>query len=181
MRELRQIFGSFFKIGLFTFGGGYAMIPLVEREIIRDRRWIEPGQFAELLALAQSAPGPISLNTAVFVGYKLRGYPGALAGVVGVALPSFVIMLIIAVFFTGLRDNPYVAAAFAGMRPAVVALIVVPVIGLLRGTGLWAYPVAAAAAFAIWFLGVSPVWLIVAGAGGGIAFVLVRNRKEVRR
>ena len=88
MAELLKIFYSFFKIGLFTFGGGFAMIPLIEREVIERRRWIAKEDFVDMLVLAQSAPGPIALNAAVFAGYKVRGFVGAMAAVLGVVIPS---------------------------------------------------------------------------------------------
>ncbi len=132
MRPLFTLFWSFFKIGIFTFGGGYAMIPLIRREVIDRRNWIAERDFLDLLTLAQSAPGPISLNTSVFVGYKMRGYAGAVASILGVVVPSFVIILLIALLFADIRYNPIVDAAFKGMRTAVVALFVVPVISLAR-------------------------------------------------
>ena len=123
MASLWSIFYSFLKIGAFTFGGGYAMIPLIEAEMIQKRGWLSREEFINQLTIAQSVPGPIALNTAVFVGYKTRGLKGALAALVGVIIPSFVIILLIATYFTDFKDNPTVAAAFKGMRPAVVALI----------------------------------------------------------
>ena len=126
MQSLATIFVSFLKIGMFTFGGGYAMLPLIERELITKRKWIEQKEFLDLLTLAQSVPGPIAVNTSVFVGYKVRGLRGAAAALLGTVTSSFVIILAIAIFFAGIRQNPVVDAAFKGMRPAVVALIVVP-------------------------------------------------------
>lgn len=181
MKELWRMFRSFFKIGLFTFGGGYAMIPIIEREVIDNRGWIDRDEFLELLTLAQSAPGPISLNTSVFVGYKMRGYAGALAALLGVVLPSFSIILVIAVYFSHIRDNAVVDAAFKGMRPAVVALIIAPIISLARGMGLWRYVVAALTALAIWYLGFSPIYLILAAALAGILVELYNSRKNVTR
>ncbi len=166
------LFLSFLKIGAFTFGGGYAMIPLIEREVIDRRRWLQRSEFLDLLTLAQSAPGPISLNTAVFVGYKVRGYRGALASILGVVLPSFLIILLLAIFFAGVRENPWVDAAFRGMRPAVVALIVYPVISLARGMHPAMLGVIAASALAIWYLDWSPVALLFGGALLGIAWEL---------
>ena len=133
MQRLTTIFVSFLKIGMFTFGGGYAMLPLIERELITKRKWIEQKEFLDLLTLAQSVPGPIAVNTAVFVGYKVRGLRGAAAALLGTVTPSFVIILVIAIFFAGIRQNPVVDAAFKGMRPAVVALIIGPVLTLSRG------------------------------------------------
>ena len=113
------------------------MIPLIEREMIDRRGWIARGDFLELLTLAQSAPGPIALNSAVFVGYKIAGYRGAFSAVAGVVLPSFVIILLIAIYFTDIRENRYVDAAFKGMRPAVIALIAAPILNLARGMVWW--------------------------------------------
>lgn len=178
MNLLSELFWSFFKIGLFTFGGGYAMIPLIQREVIDTKGWIARDEFIDLLTLAQSAPGPIALNTSVFVGYKIRGYAGAVAAILGVVVPSFAIILLIAVFFSGVRDNLFVDAAFKGMRPAVVALIVVPVISLARGMHPAMYAVIAATAVAVWYFGISPVCLIAAAAACGIAWEIRLAKKS---
>ena len=169
---LFTIFASFFKIGAFTFGGGYAMIPLIEREVIDRRAWVARQEFLDLLTLAQSVPGPISLNTAVFVGYRMRGLRGAAAALAGTVLPSFVIILLIALFFADVRQNPVVDAAFKGMRPAVVALIIGPVVSLARGMRWPMYVVIAAAALAIWGLGWSPIYVLAGAAAAGIAWEL---------
>jgi chromate transporter len=181
MRELLTMFGSFFKIGLFTFGGGYAMVPIIQREVIDHRGWIDRDEFVELLTLAQSAPGPIALNTSVFVGYKVRGYAGALAALLGVVVPAFTVILIVAIYFAQFRENVYVNAAFKGMRPAVVALIVSPIVSLSRGMGAWKYVLAAAVALFVWWSGVSPIWLIVVAAVVGVAIELFNSRKHVER
>ncbi len=181
MRELLTMFGSFFKIGLFTFGGGYAMVPIIQREVIDRRGWIDRDEFVELLTLAQSAPGPIALNTSVFVGYKMRGYAGALAALLGVVVPAFTVILIVAIYFAQFRENVYVNAAFKGMRPAVVALIVSPIVSLSRGMGAWKYALAAAVALFVWWSGVSPIWLIIVAAGVGVAIELYNSRKQVER
>ncbi|MBQ9147304.1 MAG: chromate transporter [Rikenellaceae bacterium] len=181
MRELLTMFGSFFKIGLFTFGGGYAMVPIIQREVIDRRGWVDRDEFIELLTLAQSAPGPIALNTSVFVGYKMRGYAGALAALLGVVVPAFTVILIVAIYFAQFRENVYVNAAFKGMRPAVVALIVSPIVSLSRGMGAWKYALAAAVALFVWWSGVSPIWLIIVAAGVGVAIELYNSRKHVER
>lgn len=170
--SLAALFGSFWKIGCFTFGGGYAMLSIIRHEVTERRTWIDRDEFLSLLTLAQSAPGPISLNTAVFVGYKVRGWSGALAALAGSVLPSFLIMLTVALFFTGIRDNAIVEAAFKGMRPAVVALIAGPLFSLSRGMhrALWA--VIVLTAFAVWHFGISPVWLLPVAAAAGIAWTL---------
>ena len=171
MRELLTMFGSFFKIGLFTFGGGYAMVPIIQREVIERRGWID----------RQSAPGPIALNTSVFVGYKMRGYAGALAALLGVVVPAFTVILIVAIYFAQFRENIYVNAAFKGMRPAVVALIVAPVISLSKGMGAWKYLIAALTAAVVWYGGLSPIWLIVVAAVAGVLIELYNGHKHVER
>jgi len=181
MRELLTMFGSFFKIGLFTFGGGYAMVPIIQREVIERRGWIDREEFIELLTLAQSAPGPIALNTSVFVGYKMRGYAGALAALLGVVVPAFTVILIVAIYFAQFRENIYVNAAFKGMRPAVVALIVAPIISLSKGMGAWKYLIAALTAAVVWYGGLSPIWLIVVAAVAGVLLELYNGHKHVER
>ena len=177
MRELIEILKSFLKIGAFTFGGGYAMIPIIQYEVVNRRGWLSEKEFVELLTIAQAAPGPISLNTAVFVGYKCKGYKGALAAIMGVVIPSFVIILAVAMFFHTMRDNRWVDAAFKGMRPAVVALIVAPIVGLAKGLHWVLISVATATALAVWYFGFSPVWLLIAGAIGGALWVAKRGEE----
>ena len=154
------------------------MLPLIERELIDKRRWIEQKEFLDLLTLAQSVPGPIAVNTSVFVGYKVRGLGGAIAALLGAVLPSFVIILAIALFFADIRQNPVVDAAFKGMRPAVVALIIGPVISLARGMHWAMFIVIAAAALAIWGLNWSPIWVLVGAALLGIAWELFIVKKK---
>ncbi len=180
MRESLSLFYSFFKIGLFTFGGGYAMIPLVQREVVR-KGWILEDQFLELLTLAQSAPGPLALNTAVFVGYRVKGYRGVALSVFGIILPSFVIILIIAIYLHSFRDNHVVAAVFKGIRPAVVALMLTPVFGFSKGLGWKRGVLAVVAAFLVWYFSISPVYLIIFGALGGIAWGWWRLRRELEK
>lgn len=180
MGKYWELFYSFLKIGTFTFGGGYAMIPIIQREVIDRRHWVEERDFLDLLTLAQSAPGPIALNTAVFVGYKLYGYRGALAALMGVVVPSFTIILVVAVFFSQIRHNALVDAAFKGMRPVVVALMLSPILGFVKGMRWWLIAVACGVALAVWHLGFSPIYLLVAGAVAGLLWAATRG-KEVER
>lgn len=156
------------------------MIPIIEKEVIDNRGWIERKEFLDLLTLAQSAPGPISLNTAVFVGYKLYGYRGALTALLGVVLPSFLILLMVAIFFAQIRHNAVVDAAFKGIRPVVVALMFAPALGFARTLNGVAMAIAAAAALLIWHFGLSPILLLLAGALVGLLLV-ARRGKEVER
>lgn len=156
------------------------MIAIIEHEVITRRGWIARSDFLDLLALAQSAPGPISLNTAVFVGYRLKGLRGAFASILGIVIPSFVIILLVALLFADVRHNPYVDAAFKGMRPAVIALIVAPIFSLTRGMNRWLWCVIGITALAVWWLGWSPIYLLGAAAIGGIIWELwiVKGRQR---
>ena len=116
-----EAFSIFFKIGAFTIGGGYAMVPLIEDEIVTKRRWIAKEDFIDLLAIAQSAPGILAVNISIFIGYRLRGIRGSIVTALGTILPSFLIILAIALFFHNFKDNVYVERIFKGIRPAVVA------------------------------------------------------------
>lgn len=178
---LLQLFTTFFKIGLFTFGGGYAMIPLIQREVIEKNRWISDKDFLDMLVLAQSIPGPIAVNTAVFVGYKTRGVVGAIVTTLGTVLPSFIVILLMALFFAEVRENRYVDAAFRAMRPAVVALIVAPLMGMVKGMKWYLAAVSAAVALAVWYFGISPIYLIGAGVAVGIVLAVANGRKEMKR
>lgn len=151
---LPQLFSTFFRIGAFTFGGGWAMISLIEREIVEKRGWIRREEFLDQLAVAQSLPGLLAVNISVAVGDKLRGLRGSLAAAAGTILPSFIIILAIAVFLNpeSITSSPTLSAIFKGIRPVVVALIVAPVItsakaAKLTWRTLW---IPAVVAVAIW-------------------------------
>ena len=178
---LLELFTTFFKIGLFTFGGGFAMIPFIEREVIERKRWIERKDFVDMLVLAQSVPGPVAVNTAVFVGYKRAGVAGAVAATLGMVLPSFLAILLLALFFAEVRDNRYVDAAFRAMRPAVVALIVAPLVGLTKGMRWYLIALAGVVAMAVWYFGFSPIYLIAGGVAVGVFMAVYNGRKGVQR
>ena len=153
------------------------MIPLIEQEIVGRRRWISSDDFSETLALAQSAPGPISINSAVFVGYKTRGFKGVLATVFGTVIPPFIVILLVAIFFYDIRNNEAVERIFNGLRPAVVALIAVPVVNMLKKKNFaWnVVLIAAVAAIAISVLNISPIYVIILAAIGGIIYYFIRK------
>lgn len=164
-----QSFTIFFKIGLFTIGGGYAMVPLIQDELVEKRKWIGKDDFIDLLALAQSVPGIFAVNIAIFIGYKLRKFRGALAMALGTILPSFLIILAIALFFHKFKEYRVVENIFKGIRPAVVALIAAPTFSMAKSAKINRHTVwiPVLSALLIWLLGVSPVYvIIVAGTGG---------------
>lgn len=127
-----QLFWTYLKIGTFTLGGGYAMLPLIEKEVVDVHHWIDSKEFVNMIALAQAAPGLIAVNSAIFIGKKIYGWRGVVACILGAVLPSIVIILLIAMFFREIKNNPTVEAIFKGVRPAVVALISATVIRLAR-------------------------------------------------
>ena len=167
-----ESFKTFFKIGIFTLGGGYAMIPLIEEEVVNKKQWVSKDEMLDLIAIAQSCPGVFAINIATFIGYKLKKERGAIATTIGTALPSFLIILAIAIFFSQFKDNPYVAAIFRGIRPAVVALIAVPTFNLGRRAKLNRYTIwiPIVCALAIWALGVSPIYIIIIAAIAGYLY-----------
>ena len=164
-----SLFFIFAKIGTFTLGGGYAMLPLMERELVDKRAWVSRADFLDLVAVAQAAPGILAVNMAIFTGYKLARTRGAVWAALGAVLPSFLIILWIALFFHAYQNNSWVVRIFKGVRPAVVALIAVPVLRLAKTAKITYKTVwlAVAAALLVWALHVSPVYVIIfAGLGG---------------
>ena len=159
-----ETFGIFFKIGAFTIGGGYAMVPLIENEIVTKRKWITQDDFINLLAISQSAPGILAVNISIFIGYKLKGIPGSIITALGTILPSFIIILAIALFFHNFQDNVIVERIFKGIRPAVVALIAAPTFSMAKSARISRYniwiPVVCCLLIAAF--GISPIYIIIA-------------------
>ena len=173
------LFLAFMKIGMFTIGGGYAMLPLIQREVV-DRGWMSKEEFIDIFSVAQSLPGIFAVNISIFVGYRLKKKLGGLVCALGTIMPSFVIILLIALCFTQVKDNVWVEEAFKGLRPAVVALIAVPCLTTARSIKL-SYKqlvIPVGAALLIWLVGVSPAWIILAAIVGGLVYGL-NKRKEV--
>ncbi|MDR0370436.1 MAG: chromate transporter [Prevotellaceae bacterium] len=183
MKIYRDLFTSFFRIGLFTFGGGYAMIPLIEAEVVDKKNWIKKPEFIDMLALAQSAPGVMAINTSIFVGHRLRGLKGAIVASLGSALPSFVIILLIAMFFINFKDNPAVERIFKGIRPAVVALIAAPLWRMGKSAKItWKtilFPIGTAVL--IWQFGLSPIIFVAAGILTGIGWGAWKNIRKMNK
>lgn len=160
--SLWQIFVTFAKIGAFTIGGGYAMIPVIQAEMSR-KGWIPEEDLPDIVALSQSAPGVMAVNISIFAGHKLRGVKGSIAATLGSILPSFLIILAIAIFFTAFKDNPWVIKAFKGIRPVVIALILVPMVNMARKccTKWYHWLLALVSLALVAFLNVSPVYIIL--------------------
>lgn len=121
--KILQLFISFFKIGAFSFGGGYAMLPFIKKEIIEVHHWLTTSEFIDILAVSEMTPGPIAINSATFLGYKVAGVIGSIAATLAVVLPSFIVISLIYHFYTKFRNSPYVDWAFKGIRPVVLGLI----------------------------------------------------------
>jgi len=175
-----ESFKTFFKIGLFTLGGGYAMIPLIEEEVVNKHQWVTKEEMLDLIAVAQSCPGVFAINTSIFIGYKLRKVGGAIAAAFGTALPSFLIILCIAMFFHQFSDNKIIAAMFRGIRPAVVALIAVPTFNLAKRAQLNRYTlwIPIVSVFAIWWFGLSPIWVIIIAGIGGYLYGIYEKKEN---
>ena len=171
MKRLLEIFAVFFKIGLFTIGGGYAMLPIIQKEVVETKGWMDDEEFLDAISLTNSLPGPLAINAATFVGYRVYKVKGALAAVLGAASPSVIIILAVAMVFSNLTEYPVVQHIFDGIRPAVVALILYAVIKLAKSAKIteyfnWLIALAALAAIAVF--GLHPIVVIVAAALYGL-------------
>jgi chromate transporter len=177
-RLIWQLFWTFFKIGPVTFGGGYAMIPLIEREIVERNRWLTSKDIADVFAVSESIPGAIAINSATFVGYRVAGIRGAMAAMLGVLLPTFLIVTGLCIVFLQVRDNPKIEAAFKGIRPVIVALIVFAGIkightAVIDKTSLVLVVATVSVLLVVHF---NPVLVIGAGAVIGVLLVRLKAR-----
>ncbi len=175
-----QLFWTYLKIGTFTLGGGYAMLPLIQREVVERKAWIDEEEFLNMIALAQAAPGLIAVNSAIFIGWRVGGWRGVCGAVLGAVLPSFLIILAIAMVFTEWKNLPSVEAAFKGIRPAVVALIAAPLFKMAKAAKItWLTALApVAVALLIWLLHVNPVWVILATIALTIGVVAINGAQK---
>ncbi len=182
MAKYCELFTTFFKVGTFTIGGGYAMIPLIQREVVERRRWLSEEEMLDVIALSQTMPGILAANIAALVGQRLRGTRGALVAVAGNILMPIVFILLIALFFRQFKDNPTVEAIFMGIRPAVVALIAAPVFNLARKAGVTLKTVwiPILAALLISLFGISPILVILAAILLGGLFGLTAGRDSLK-
>lgn len=182
--ELASLFLTFAKIGAFTFGGGWAMISIIQREVVDKHHWITKEEFLDLLAVAQSMPGILAVNISVSVGDKIRGTRGSIVAALGTIMPCFLIILAIAIFLTPeiITSNPVIASIFKGIRPAVVALIVAPVITSAKAAKIgwstaWIPTVVALLIWSKWPIVSNPILFIVLGAVCGYLQLRYTTRK----
>lgn len=175
-----QLFATFFKIGVGTIGGGYAMVPMMQHEIVSRYKWLEEEEFIDILAISQSSPGVFAVNMSSYIGYKLGGVRSAIIATLANILPSFIIILGIAALFGSLKEFPIVEAAFRGIRPVVVALIAAPVFTMARSAKInrynWWIPVVATGL--IFLLGVSPIYVVLVAGLSGYLYGFLRSRQN---
>lgn len=167
-----QLFASFFKIGAFTFGGGYAMLPVIQREVVNKRQWVTDDEFLEVLGVSQSGPGAVAINTAIYLGYKIKGIKGSLAATLGVVMPSFLIILSLATMLNFVIEHPAGKGFFAGVRPAVVGLLISVTIRLfekVKGSHGWIIFVLSVTLLI--FFGIHPAFIILFSAVYGAIFI----------
>ncbi|MDD3214417.1 MAG: chromate transporter [Eubacteriales bacterium] len=178
MKELLELFFSFMSVGVMTFGGGYAMLPMLSREIVEKRQWVSQEEMMDYFSIGQCTPGIIAVNTATFIGYRRRGVLGAAVATIGVVLPSVVIIVLIAAFLDNFMEIVWIQHAFAGVRIAVCALIASTVLKLIKNSAnTWLKICIAALAFiCVAIIGVSPIYVTIAFAVFG-AFFYGRGKK----
>lgn len=185
VKSLETLFFTFFKIGLFTFGGGYAMIALLEEEFIQRRRWLDKDEFLDMAAIAESTPGPVAINSATYLGYKLAKVPGAVTATVAVCLPSFLIIYAISLFFEQFTQLTVIANAFKGIQVCVIYLIFSAGVRMLKAldkspfaTGVLAAVMLVMVGLSLAGVSVSSILLILLSGAAGVAAWLIGRRKE---
>ena len=185
VKSLETLFFTFFKIGLFTFGGGYAMIALLEEEFIQRRRWLDKDEFLDMAAIAESTPGPVAINSATYLGYKLAKVPGAATATVAVCLPSFLIIYAISLFFEQFTQLTVIANAFKGIQVCVIYLIFSAGVRMLKAldkspfaTGVLAAVMLVMVGLSLAGVSVSSILLILLSGAAGVAAWLIGRRKE---
>ena len=184
-QSLGTLFFTFFKIGLFTFGGGYAMIALLEEEFIQRRKWLDKDEFLDMTAIAESTPGPVAINSATYLGYKLAKVPGAATATVAVCLPSFLIIYAISLFFEQFTQLTVIANAFKGIQVCVIYLIFSAGMRMLKSldkspfaTGVLAAVMLVMVGLSLAGVSVSSILLILLSGAAGVAAWLIGRRKE---
>ncbi len=181
--KLVNLFLAFFKIGFFTIGGGYVMLPLIQKEVVDNNKWLSNEEFLDAIAVAQSSPGAVAVNISVYVGYNLGGFLGALVCTLGTVLPSVITILIVAIYLFKYRELAIVSKVFLGVRPAVVSLIAYSALMLGKGVGFgWDKLVFALTSFAlIVFFDISPMIVIIGGALISVVYYAYMDKKEDKK
>ena len=181
MVSLWEIFWIFAKIGAFTIGGGIPMIVAIKSELTK-RKWLNDEDFVDIITLAQTAPGLFAANIAILTGNKLRGTKGSIVATIASCLPPFLIILLIAMFFTGFKDNEYVIRAFKGIRPVVVALIGVPMIDMIKATKMrwWSWIIVVTSMTLVCFMKVSPIYILICVIVVALFISWYNNRRAMR-
>ena len=181
MKTVFQLFSTFFKIGAFTLGGGYAMLSMVEKAVVDKKKWIPADEFWDMIAIVQSLPGVFAVNTALYVGHKIDGRKGAVAAMLGAIIPSIVIILLLATVFREYRDLPVVERIFKGIRPCVVALILAPSLRMIKSAKItWKTAIIpVATVLLIWLCKISPAIVILAAIAGSLVYALVMEKRAI--
>ncbi len=176
---LRALCMTFLKIGAFTFGGGYAMIPMIQREAVETHRWIDESEMLNMIAIAESTPGPIAINTATFIGYKVRGFWGALVATTSVVLPSLLVISLVSLALAFVQNNVWVQSAFAGVRAGVVVLILGAVMKLARHCkkDVFHLSLILAAFFCVLFFDINSIYVLIGAGAVGVFVQLWRTRR----
>lgn len=180
MISLWKIFSVFAKIGAFTIGGGIPMIAAIKSELV-ERNWLTDEDFIDIITLAQTAPGLFAVNISILTGHKLRGTRGSVVATIGSCLPPFLIILLVAMFFTTFKDNEYVIKAFKGIRPVVVALIGVPMIDMLKTTKMrwWSWLIVISSMVLVCLLAVSPIYILICVIVMAVFISWYNNRRDL--
>ena len=175
-----EIFITFAKIGAFTIGGGIPMIAAIKAELV-EKKWLTDEDFVDIITLAQTAPGLFAVNISILTGHRLRGTKGSVVATIASCLPPFLIILLVAMFFTAFQDNEYVIKAFKGIRPVVVALIGVPMIDMIKATRMkwWSWLIVISSMILVCFLKVSPIYILVCVIAGAAFISWQRNKKGI--
>ena len=179
MKKPFELFLTFFKIGAFTLGGGYAMLSMVEKAVVDQKKWIPNDEFWDMIAVVQSLPGVFAVNTALYVGHRVANAKGAFAAMLGAIIPSITIILLLATVFREYRDQPVVERIFKGIRPCVVALILAPSLRMIKSAKVTCKTVIipVATVFLIWWCKISPAYVILAAIAGSLVYALIIGRK----
>ena len=180
VKQYISIFWEFFKVGIFTIGGGMAMIPQIQQVVVKDKKWLKEEDMLDCIAVSQSMPGVIAINSATYIGNRMKGVKGALAATIGVVAPSFIIIILAVTFLGAIGENKYILGAFTGVKAAVCGLIAVTAVRLAKQSlvSVFQWILAVISFVAIGVFGITAIWAIIAGAAAGIIYNSIRFRNS---